>query len=129
MKTSSKKTHKKAFIFIFLLTFTVLFIIACGLSVKDYTDQCPHIYPRESVTAEKGSTLMLEELAEVKVLKGDHPFQAWIEPELSTQIPDAEVSADGKMLYVGTSAGTITATINARGMDDAEPKQVEIKIQ
>ncbi len=111
-----------------IAVFVVLVFGVGILKVKDYTDRCPHIYPKEYVMAEVGSTLTLEELADVKVLKGNHSFEAWIESDIETQITDAKVSDDRQSIYVGTDIGNITATIDARGLDDAAAKQVEIRV-
>jgi hypothetical protein len=80
-------------------------------SVKDYTDKVPHITPRQDVTVAKEQMLMVEDLFEIEC-KGSYSLKLQIR---ETDIEDATVSEDGKMLYTGSSAGSLRVLVSGTG--------------
>lgn len=106
-----------------ILLLGIIALVTIILPLKDYTDRTPDITPNTSVTAECGETLLVSELCTVEC-KGNYTLDLFI---IESQVPDAYVNQDKQSIYVGSSAGIITVSINGRG-DNAESRAEKMQI-
>lgn len=108
-----KAIHKHLIILAILSSIFATIGLFMVWETVQYTNRVPKITPKTAVNASIGETLELHEIFDVEC-KGDYHLELQV-MDFDSDAMDFQVSKDAQALFVGTTEGTITVSVNGYG--------------